>query len=68
MKSGKSADMINVSVRANDAANLQAVASNDLEDEFDFIAGVHDDTFARRGIAQNRAIALQHAHGNHFVD
>lgn len=60
--------MIDVRVSAHDCEYLQLVALEDFDDALDFVAGVHDDCFARFGIAENRAVALQHADGNYFVN
>ena len=68
MKCGETADVIDVRVRADDREDLQPMAAENLEDAFDIIARVHDDGLAGGGIAQDRAVALQHADGNHFVD
>jgi hypothetical protein len=40
------------------------VAAEQFEDAVDFVAGIDDERFAGRKIADDRAIALQHPHGN----
>src|SRR5579863_8380905 len=47
MKPGKTTDVINMSVCADDGANFQSVAVNDFENALDLVARVHDDRFAR---------------------
>jgi hypothetical protein len=68
MKFSKAADMVDMSVRADDGADLQPMATNDREDSFHFVARVHDDGFPCRRIAQDRAVALKHADRNYFVN
>ena len=68
MQRGEAADVVNVRVRADYCANFQIVAAENFEDSLGFVAGVHHDGFAGGGVAQDRAVALQHADGNHFVD
>ena len=68
MKRGKTAYMVDVSVGADDGADFQIVAAQDFEDAINFVARINDDCIARCWIAQNRAVALKHSHGNDCVD
>jgi hypothetical protein len=65
---GEAADMINVGVSADDDADGEFVAAEEIEDAFDFVAGVDDDGFAGFGIADDQTIALKHADGQLDVD
>ena len=42
--------------------------SEDLLDDVDVIAGIDDDCLARRFVAEDRAVALQSANRDNFVD
>ncbi len=68
MEFGKAADMIDVGVGADDDLDGKFVAAEEIEDAFDFVAGVDDEGFARFGIANDQAIALKHADGELDVD
>jgi len=68
VKPSQPTDMIDMRVCADDGANLQAVLPENFLDAPDFVAWVHDDCFVRYGIAQNRAIALQHSDRNDFMN
>ena len=68
MKSGKTAGVVYMRMRADYGANLQPVFAQYYGDAPNFVAGVHDDSFVRNGIAQDRAIALQNPDGNYLVD
>jgi hypothetical protein len=68
VQSGEAADVVNMRMRADDGVNLQFVLAQYLRNALDFIAGVHNDRLTGRGIAQDRAIALQHPDGDHFMD
>jgi len=68
VKLGQSTNMIDMSMGADNGANLQAMLPKNFLDTLDFIARVHDDCFTRHEIAQNRAIALQHPDRNDFVN
>lgn len=57
----QAADVINVRVRADDGFHFKLVAADEVHNAADFIARVEHDRFARYGVADNRAIALQHA-------
>lgn len=68
MQRSQAADVVDVRVCADDRANLQFVVADDFEDAIDLVARVDDDGFARLWVAKDRAIALQHADGNDFVN
>jgi len=68
VKPSQSTNMIDMSMGADNGADLQAVLPENLLDTPDFVAWVHDDCFVRYGIAQNRAIALQHSDRNDFMN
>src|ERR1700722_17307792 len=55
-------------MRAYDCAELQIMPAQNFEDAVHFIAGIHDDCFFSSGIAEDRAIALQHPDRDDFVD
>jgi hypothetical protein len=65
---GESSYVVDVGVSADDGANLQAVAFQDAEDALDIVSRVDDDSFVRDCVAQNRAVALQQAYRDYFVD
>ena len=50
------------------AFTLQLVAFQNRENVVDIVARVDHDGLARLLVAKDRAIALQHAHGQDFVD
>jgi len=62
------ADVIDVGVRANDGFDGEFVAAEQVHDAVNFVAGVEDQSFARDWIADDRAVALQHADGNGEVE
>ena len=68
MELAEAADVVNVGVGTYDGFDGEAVAAEEFEDAGDFVAGVDDQRFAREGIADDRAIALQHSDGNGDVD
>ncbi len=62
------AHMIDMRMRADNRQDLQLVTIENLDDALHLIARIDDDRFMRLRIAKNRAIALQHADGNNFVN
>ncbi len=68
MEFGETADVVNVGVGADDDLDGELVAAEEIEDAFDFVAGVDDDGFAGFGIADDQTIALEHADGQFDVD
>jgi hypothetical protein len=60
--------MVDMSVRADDRANLQIMATQDFQDAFDIVPWIDDDRFPRDRVSEDRAVALQQADGYHFVD
>ncbi len=68
MEFGEAADVINVGMGADDDLDREFVAAEEIEDAFDFVAGIDDDGFARFGIANDQTIALKHADGELDVD
>ena len=65
---GEASNVINMGMCADYGANLQFVPLQNLGDALDLVARVHNDRFVRDGVAQDRAVALQHPDGDHFVD
>jgi hypothetical protein len=68
MQLAQAADVVDVRVRADDHLYDQLVTAEKVQDAIDFVAGVDHQRFARGRIADDRAIALQHPHGNGDVD
>ena len=68
VKSGKPSHVIDVRVRADDCAHLEPVAANDRHDALDLVAGIDNDRITGSPVTENRAIALQQANGNYFVN
>ena len=68
MQLAQAADVVDVRVRADDHLYDQLVTAEKVQDAIDFVAGVDHQRFARDRIADDRAIALQHPHGNGDVD
>jgi hypothetical protein len=64
----QAADMIDVRVSTDNGFDGKLVAAKEVEDAMDFVAGIHYERFTRDGVADDRAIALQHAHRNRDVD
>src|ERR1700745_3080927 len=62
------AHMINMRVRAHDGPQLEPMPLQNLENPPNIIARIHNNRFVRNRIAQNRTVALQHPHRNHFMD
>lgn len=68
MELAEAADVVDVSVRADDGFDGQPMTTEELEDARDFVARIDDQCFARDGIADDGAIALQHTDRNGDVD
>ena len=68
MNAVESHDVIDVRVRDYDRANLQVMALNDLQDSFGVVARIDHDSVARVRVADNVAIALQHANGKDLMN
>lgn len=68
MELAKPADVINMSVRADNGLDFELVTPQEVEDPVNFIAGIHDERFARDGVADNGAIALQHPYRDSDVN
>src|SRR5438477_11218980 len=60
MKSAQAADMIDVRVRGDSSFHNQPVASDQVQDARDFVTRIDHQSFASGGIANDRAIAMQH--------
>jgi hypothetical protein len=65
---GEAAYVVDVGVGAYDGADFQVVAREDFLDAVDFVAGIDYEGFMSIRIAYYRAVALEHAHGEDFVD
>ncbi len=61
---GEPSDVIDVRVRADNRLDGEPVPAKHVEDSGNFIARINDQRLARHGIAYDRAVALQQAHGN----
>ena len=46
----------------------ESVAPHDLQNALDLVAGIDHHGFARRLVAENRAVALQHSDRKNLVD
>jgi hypothetical protein len=68
MHTAQSDDVIDVRVRNHDGLHFQTMPLDDLQNSFSIVARIDDDCFARARIAQDVAIALQHADGQDFMD
>ena len=68
MDAAQADDVINVSMRDDNGRDFEAMVLDDLEDPLRFIARIDDDGFVSYGIADDVAIALQHADGKNFVN
>src|SRR5579883_29572 len=64
----RAADVIDMRVGDHDGFDGEAVPGEDFEDERDFVAGIDHDSFARGFVAENGAVAGQHADGQNFVN
>src|SRR5436305_6997786 len=60
--------MVDVGVGNNDCLDAQAVLFEDALDAADFVPGIDDDGLARLLVAEDGAVALQHADGHDLVD
>jgi hypothetical protein len=67
-KFAKAADVIDVSVRADDGFDGESMAAEKFEDTGDFVAGIDHKRFSADWVSDDRAIALQHSHWNGDVD
>jgi hypothetical protein len=67
-ETSEAADVVDVSVRADDGADLEVIARENRFDALDFVAGVDDERFAGFGVAQYVAIALKHTDRQGFVN
>ena len=68
MEFGQAADVIDVRMGADNGFDGEFVAAEKAEDAFDFVAGVDHDGFMCFGIANDGAVALQHADRDFDVD
>src|SRR5258708_385299 len=68
MKFAQAADVVDVRVRADDDFYDELMAPDQVQDARDFVAWVHHQRFARGGIADDGAVALQHPNGDSDVD
>jgi hypothetical protein len=64
MQLGKTTDVIDVGVRADDGFDGEFVAAEEGEEAFDFVTGIDDQSFAGNGIADDGAIAMEHPDGD----
>ncbi len=62
------ADVIDMGVGDDDRLHAQRMLLQNRENVVDVVAGVDHQRFARLLVAEDRAIALQHANGQDFVD
>jgi hypothetical protein len=65
---GAAADVVDVSVCADDGFDCEFVAAEEAEDALDLIAGINDDGLECAGVADDGAVALEHADGDLDVD
>ena len=68
VKPRKPSHVVDMRMRADNCAHLQIMPPQDFQNAFHFVARVHHDRFARRGIAQYRTVTMQHPHWNYFVN
>ena len=64
----QTAHVIDMRVGADNGLYSELVTAEEVQNAIDFIAGINDQRFARDRIADDGAIALQHAHGDGDVD
>ena len=64
----RAADVIDVRVRDDDGFHAQPVPRENLEDLGDVVAGIDHDGLARLLVAEDRAVALQHANRQNLVN
>jgi len=68
VKLREAAHVVDVRMRADDGAQLQIMPAQNFQDAVHFITGIHYDCLFCGGIAEDRAVALQHADRDDFVD
>jgi hypothetical protein len=61
-------DVIDMGMGYGDDFDGQRVALENFQNSIDFFARVDDDGFAGRFVADDRAVAAEHADGDDFVD
>ena len=64
----RSTNMVDMRVGDNNLLDFEIVFANQRQYVFDIIAGINDHPFARSLIADDRAIALQRADGDDFMN
>ena len=64
----RAADVIDVGVGDHDGGHGESVPRQDFQDAVNFVAGIHHHGLARGFVAENGAIALQHAYRKDLVD
>ena len=67
-QAGGAGDVVDVGVGNEDLLDGEAVLLEEGDNAGDVVAGINDDGFAGVFIAQDRAVALQHADGEDLVD
>jgi hypothetical protein len=60
--------MVNMRMRANNCPHLQPVPLQNLENAPNIVARINNNRLPRRRVAQDRTIALQHPHGDDFMN
>jgi len=60
--------VIDVGVGADDGFYGEFITADEIEEAFDFVAGIEDNGFAGFGVADDGAVALEDADGNFDVD
>lgn len=60
----QAADVVNVSVGADDGFDGEFMAAEQIHDAVNFVAGIENNGFTRNGIADDGAVALQQPDGN----
>jgi hypothetical protein len=68
MQPRQSADVVNMSVSADDGPHRQFVSAQQIKDALDLVSGVDHNGFPRDRVSDDRTVALQHAHGKLDVD
>jgi hypothetical protein len=68
MKFAQAADVIDVRMGADDGFYCEFVTAEKVQDAIYFVAGVNHQRFARDGISDDRAVALQHPYGDGDVN
>src|ERR1019366_4284715 len=64
----RAADVIDVGVRDYDGGDREAVPGQHFQDAADLVAGIDHHGPVRGFVAENGAVALQHADGKNLVD